>query len=351
MSKHLRILFLLKQKQTSAGWCGYSDQPASSGLYNSATFVVSMLKSLGYIVELVHVVDANDIDREVHKFNPTHVVLEAIWVPPTKFKDLTRIHPKVKWTVRIHSEIPFLANEGMALTWLLEYVKYVNVGIAANSLRALNELRAILSKSISTHLLDEKVQYLPNFYPPITNIIGHPKDDKLTLDVGCFGAIRPMKNQLIQAVAAVEAAEKMGKNLRFHINGTRIEQGGENVLKNIKALMEFTKNELVIEPWVDHESFLKLIAKMDIGLQVSFSETFNIVAADMVSVNIPVVLSSEVYWASSRCVADPTDSNSIARAILHVLDCRVSKAIRSENKSGLRRASFQAKEAWEDYLS
>jgi hypothetical protein len=55
------------------------------------------------------------------------------------------------------------------------------------------------------------------------------------LDVACFGAIRPLKNQLMQGVSAIRCAESIHKTLRFHINASRAEQKGDNVLKNLRG--------------------------------------------------------------------------------------------------------------------
>ena len=70
------------------------------------------------VASFVQVVDNNDIDREIVKFQPTVVIIEAFWVVPDKFDILKILHPKVVLVVRNHSEIPFLANEGVAFEWL-----------------------------------------------------------------------------------------------------------------------------------------------------------------------------------------------------------------------------------------
>ena len=65
-------------------------------------------------------------------------------------------------------------------------------------------------------------------------------------NVGCFGAIRPMKNHLMQAVAAIEFANRNNLTLRFHVNAGRIESNGNNSIKNVRALFEhLPDNELV----------------------------------------------------------------------------------------------------------
>src|ERR1035437_8193029 len=110
-----RVLFIAKKGQRYSGVYGYA---ASSGLLNSATFVEEMLHNLGVGAKVVHVVDNNDIDRAVTQYQPDVVIIEALWVIPSKFYVLTQLHPRVQWVIRVHSEIPFLAQEGMAMQWL-----------------------------------------------------------------------------------------------------------------------------------------------------------------------------------------------------------------------------------------
>src|SRR6516165_3286534 len=98
-----RILFILKHRGFGAYGCwNYSDNGGhlSSGLYNSVRFVVDMLNDNDIEAKMVDVIDNNCIDREVTKFKPTHVIIEAFWVVPEKFDILRPLHPKVKWIVR-----------------------------------------------------------------------------------------------------------------------------------------------------------------------------------------------------------------------------------------------------------
>jgi hypothetical protein len=223
-------------------------------------------------------------------------------------------HQDKEWIVRIHSKFTFLANEGVAFSWLGEYVKltqeFANFTVAPNS----SEMAIDLKK-----ILDLKTVYLPNIYaPPTYESCSVLKDKNNYIDIGCFGAIRPMKNQLIQAIAAIEFANKINKVLRFHINTSRQEQRGEQVYKNLKALFQNVQggHQLIEHKWIPHKEFIALIKQMDIGMQVSLSETFNIVAADFVNNDIPVVGSSEIEWLPYLYKADPHSANSIANTLL-----------------------------------
>ncbi len=75
-----------------------------SGLYNSVKFVSDMLNTCGIESKVVEVMDANDIDREVHHYRPTHVSIEAVWVMPEKLAELNRLHPRVNWLIRIQCQ-------------------------------------------------------------------------------------------------------------------------------------------------------------------------------------------------------------------------------------------------------
>lgn len=331
-----KVLFILKKRKI------YENTPVvktiHSGLYNSANFVNKMLNEYGVDSTLVQVVDNNDIDREVNKYNPTDVIIEALWVVPEKFDVLHKLHPKVNWIIRLHSEMPFISNEGIAIEWLFEYDKMGernNLVIAANTQKMFHDLKSVGIKNIIL---------LPNYYP-----VGHnklvPHDHTPHINIGCFGAIRPMKNQLIQAVAAIDFGNQLNKTVHFHINADRIEKG-ETALKNIRALFDNQKRHKLIEhPWYDHIEFVHLIRKMDVGLQVSFNETFNIVGADFAANNVPLVGSKEISWLSCFYKAYPTDSKDIVEKLKFAYKNR-NLNLQWLNKIGLRATSRKARKIW-----
>jgi len=303
----------------------------SNGLKRSAQFVVDMLLSEGHRSKLEEAIDANCIDRLVSENKPRKVVIEALWVTPAKFAELQKLHPKVEWTVRVHSEIPFLANEGIAVEWIVAYFAQ-GIKVAFNSAETAKDFY-ILGPGM----------YLPNFYP-----LRKPRpaqDPWMYLHVGCFGAVRPMKNQLIQAFAAITFAKQRNQLLVFHMNGSRIEQSGENNLRQIKALFDATGQELVIHPWLDHEEFLELVSEMNICLQVSLTESFNIVSADAVSMGIPLIGSSAIDWLPKRSKARADSVSSICAAM-----GRADHAMVQMNHAALDTFLETSLEAWNDWI-
>ncbi len=333
--KNIRVLFLLK-KRSSYG--------ISYGLKNSCGFIANWLLLRKIESKVVEVIDANDIDREVYNYKPTHVVIEAIWVTASKMEELIKLHPKIKWTVRVHSKIPFIAHEGFAIEWIRKYnelhTKYHHITNSANSLEFIHEIKLAL---------DIPIDYLPNIYcPEVYDEIQINKNNN-EIHVGSFGAIRPFKNQLKQACAALYLANLLNKKLFFHINFNRIETNGESIYHNMCALFKNTEHKLVEHPWANHDDFIKLVKKMDIGLQVSYTETFNIVASDFCSNNIPIVGSSEIDWLPMECQANPNSIEDIVDKMY--VNYKDAGRLVKECKSNLDKYNKISSEIWMEWLN
>lgn len=336
----VKVLFILKRRTSVEYGCntyGYADG-LSTGLLNSAMFVRDMLQGSGIDAALVVVNDNNDIDREVTAYRPTHVIIEALWVIPEKFRVLNKLHPKVQWIVRLHSEAPFIANEGMSIGWIFDYMNIPRVSVGVNSPRFKSDLSSVLWWEDRG-----KVLYMPNYYPTEDAKAVKHNDKSSTVDIGCFGAIRPLKNQLLQAMAAVKFADDINVKLRFHINLGRVEMKGTPALTNLSALFENNMHELVVHGWLDHSEFVKLAGEMDVCMQVSFSETFNIVTADAIVAGTPVVVSKEVPWAKVG-FANPTDMDSMVRALKTAWQFRRTNVFL--NQIGLCNYARKSKKAW-----
>ena len=334
-----RILFICKRR--------LDDYKNSFGLFNSASFVANFLNSKGIEAKSIMVVDGNAIDREVVSYNPTHVIIEAMWVTFEKFEELLSLkrHQGRSWVVRIHSKIPFLANEVIAFSWLNKYIelteKYSNFIIAPNNKEVAKDLEETLGL---------KTLYLPNVYLPHYYDFEPSMKEKGHIDIGCFGAIRPMKNQLIQAIAAIKFANRFGKKLRFHINGGRQEQKGDQVYKNLVALFEgHEQHTLIVHPWMPHDKFIHVIRKMDIGLQVSLSETFNIVAADFVDNNIPIIGSYDIEWLPRCFKTNPNSSTKIMLSLMFTWATR-NIGLHHLNRAYLYFYNWAAKRRWLKFL-
>ena len=336
-----KVLFILKRRD-GFNPIEHTDLSLQCGLYNSISYVNDMLVSLGIESQISLCVDNNCINGYVYNYKPTHVIIEALWVIPDKIKLLQSMYPEIIWIIRLHSAVPFLGIESSVSTkWIAEYSSLRNVFISANDLRLQTELQYYLST-----IANKPIIYLPNYYPgdfkPFT------KDfEKDTINIACFGAIRPFKNHLTQAIASIEFCRRLNKKLRFHINDGRIEVHGSNVHTNLIHLFAKLGDafELVLHPWANRENFLNICYnEIDIGLQVSFTETFNLVTADLLSQGIPVIGSSEIPWMTKKYLCDPTDVTDIIR-VLDVVYDNPSLNV-EENKQSLIEYRETTKQVW-----
>jgi hypothetical protein len=304
----IKVLFIIKKRLS------YGSYGISFGLINSAKFVAKTLEQVpGIEAKVVEVQDNNAIDKEVSQYKPTHVIIEALWVVPEKIEVLLKLHPKVTWFIRLHSKPEFIANEGIAFQWIGKYldIKSDKLFISTNNKEFCDSLGKIY-KNV--------VPFSPNIYPDVFRGVNNQKQNDRELNIGCFGALRPLKNHVSQALAAIAVAQNFNKKLKFHINNDRIEQRGDEVLKNLRAIFEAIPNaELVEHPWREHKDFIELVSQMDLGMQVSLTETFNIVAADFISVGIPVLVCKDIEFAPNVYIADPTSLPSIEKGITRLM--------------------------------
>jgi hypothetical protein len=349
-----KVLFILKRRDDYSVEKHSSHVGLSTGLYNSASFMNTMLQNSGVNSALEVAVDNNCIDRLVNKHKPTYVIIEALWVVPTKFAVLCKLHPNVKWIIRLHSELPFLAGEGMAMDWIGDYADFKNIIIGINAPRIMSEVKSFLQikNAWTDKQINDKVIYLPNFYPQ--EYKPYSKIDKKSdvINIGCFGAIRPLKNHMVQAMGALKFADRIGKKLQFHVNAGRIEMQGGPAINNLKSTFVHlydSGHRLINHEWTPREGFLELCSQMDIGLQVSFSETFNIVGADIISQGVPLVGSCEIPWKVQQFAADPTNSDDIADKLYHAY--RWPKLNVWTNQNALTNYTNKTAKIWKKYFA
>ena len=321
-----KFLFICKRNHSYG-----SEKGTFHGLVNSATFIAEFLNKRGIESEVIQVTDGDDIDRVVQEKNPQVVVIEALWATPAKMQDLVTMpeHRARLWIVRVHSKPALLALEGKAMKWITSYPD--EVVICPNT------------RGLTADLQDmgTDAMLLPNVYTPrgFDDYAYNKVQSDSELNIACFGALRPLKNHLAQAIASIKFANKVGLPMTFHINSTSGNSPNISVLENLQALFEKSKHNLSVHAWRRHPEFVKLVQTMDMGLQVSLSESFNLVAADFVTNRIPVLVSDEIDWLPSTVkVSASSNSDQIAQMIEYVwryyhptLDRECRKALDSYN--------------------
>jgi len=339
-----KLLFIVKERNV------YGTKTRAYGLYNSCNFVARKMRDEGHEANVVQVIDNNCIDKYVKQYKPTHCFVEALWVVPSKFEVLAKLHPNVKWVIRLHSMVPFLSSEGMAFEWINQYLELRNKGIditiSCNNEKAYCDLKEIYGDNIS---------YTPNIYFPDTYTeprtrfcIEKFEDD---LHIGCFGALRVMKNHPQQALWAIDFANNIKKKMFFHVNVSEHEQREASpILRNLRAIFANTRHELVEHLWYEHVDFLELVKEMDLGMQISFSETFNVTAADFVYCNIPIVVSKEIEFVQDTFRVEPTDKHATIRA-LNAAYYGTLTNVQNENIRLLNRHNKDAVKTWLKFVN
>ncbi len=337
--KNPKVLFLLKKRHSyGAVYCH-----VSFGLKTSCQKVAEALELNGIETKIVEIVDTNSIDKEVHDFRPTHCILEALFAQSDKLPAIFKLHPKVKFEVRVHSLTPFLTStEANAIKFLQEYnelsAEFPQFRISCNNLEFAKEMKYSLGMDLD---------YLPNIFL-YSNLPFRRKENSRIIKIGCFSALRPLKNIGISAEAAIGFCEKQGKVCHFYINFDRIENG-QAVLKNLRSLFANSEHKLIECPWVEYKDHLEIMAQMDLNMQVSLSETFNLSASSSVALNIPVIVSPEISFVASPYQANPTRIESIISKLEFAYLTR-NLNLQIVNKFLLNAHNKKAISVWLDFL-
>lgn len=179
-----------------------------------------------------------------------------------------------------------------------------------NELNHLNNLLSLLSSGKLSYLFlgheyladeikDKNIIWLPQPFniEKFNEKIKKIKREVVPNSVGLFNSSGKHKNLLNQALAV----KQLGKKLL--INGLN----NDSVL--IHLLNKFNINYELYD-WLNESEYFKLISSCEIGLQCSFSESFDYVAAEMSLMGVPVVTSPAVYWNIDELMAPLPDNPS-----------------------------------------
>jgi hypothetical protein len=281
------------------------------GLGVNGIHTCKVLRKHGITCDLFGVWTADHIREQLNKNESiTHALIEAPWVSVIDTAKLCDEFPRVHFLVRSHSQIGFLQVEPGAIQiirgLLLLQESTLNLTVAANS----QKLAKFIERTYTGHCL-----FLPNLYD--ANRVHRKRDTDFgnyrKLRISSFGALRLMKNHCTSAAAALVIAESRRADLEFWVNVNR-EEHGKGVLQSLRNMFEgLPWAKLVESPWQQWGDFRVTAAHMDLALQNSYSETFNISSADSVSGGVPVVTSSAIEWVPTSWHADCDSVEDIAR--------------------------------------
>jgi hypothetical protein len=330
-----------------AYWTGYS----SVGLNVAAVTTAEELKRHGTPTYLMGVRDniglldsvmyANGI-RQKQGLGPlTDVIIMAPWITPLDLGAILQYFPDIRFTVQGHCNVAAIYGDHRGMGNFRNYADmtfdYPNLMLAGNSEPFVSWFTE--AYGVNTYLL-------PDLYP-----IGkhhHHGDDKPrvsetdgSLRIGAFGALRPEKNIPSACAAALLIQERLGLPVSFHLNvgGERV---GREILAMIDQMSQGIPNFTVIKhKWLPWSEFNGLVKTMDLLIQPSFTESFNLVTADGIQHRVPTVVSNAIPWAPDSWKANPDRPTEIAKVGIRLLRDPKSwekgrDALLAHNKRGVK---------------
>jgi hypothetical protein len=314
------------------------------GLGVNALHTVRVLRRVPVRADLFGVWEPKDVATTLAEMpTVTHCIIEAVWIGTAELNALMAQFPWVHFLVRGHSEVGFLQVEPGAISLLREQMlladQQLNLTVAANSRRLVDFLRTAY---------DAPVLHLPNLYD-LERVQRRRRESNpaRVLRIGSFGALRWLKNHTTAAAAALMIAHQRGAHLEFWMSVDR-EEHGKTVLTAVRNLFNGVPwAELHEAPWLPWASFRRTVGAMDLTLQPSFTETFNLVTADSVAEGVPAVVSHAVEWVPEHWKANPDEVRDIAR-IGSALLAEPSSA--EEGLLALKRHVDAALAIWKRYL-
>lgn len=266
---------------------------------------LNLEKSLGSDnAKALAVVDGYDLwNRIFSQPDTTHVVMLAPYMHTAFTESLVKRFPKVMFALTCHSNVGFLQADRCAVKWLREGLelsqRVLNFQVAGNC----QKLCEWVYGAYGINCL-----WLPNLYylEPNYQLRKREMYASATLRLGIFGATRVQKNLMSAAAAALMMARQVkAAKTEIWISSGRIE-GGAGVVASIHEMLHSIPGvELVEAGWYDWPDFRKLVRKMHLLLQPSYTESFNMVTADGVAEGVPSVVSPAIDWAPKYWQACP----------------------------------------------
>ena len=312
----------------------------AGGLAANALHSTDVLRRKGVSIDLHQVTSYDELVKAVDETKPTHVVIEAVWVNALQAGDLARKNPATQVVVRAHSKIGFLQVEPEAIDTIREIIELhdslPNLWFSSNNHEFSDAVNEVYGPCL----------HLPNLYdsegaPPRTR-----QDDEI-LRIASFGATRLLKLHPAAALAALQVATRLDRDLEFYVNVDRT-PGGDSVRKTMRNMFDGLKMSKLVElGWQDSDEFRKTIASMDLVMQLSATETFCMVAADAVSSGVPVVTGPAVSWLAGCGVAPIDDTGRVAYVSVGLLtDSKAAK----KQKAHLKHYVEYSVDKWMEFL-
>jgi hypothetical protein len=289
-------------------------------------------------IDVVHSI--LEYEREHHK-PLTHVIISAPWMSRHDMERLIEFFPRIQFVIECHSNVGFLQADPNGVEIIRAVIAlsatHRNLRLGGNS-RAFVEWA---SKVYGVHVV-----LLPNLYP-ITKPCKSHWNGSLPIKIGVFGAVRPQKNFMTAAAAAMLIQQKLQLPVELHMSDGGEGDGGSvsrAINQMVKGVPDF---KLIRHQWRPWSEFIEIVERMDLLIQPSYTESFNMITADGIVAGVPSVVSEAIRWAPESWKADSDNVLDIARVGVKLLHSRFAVW---RGQMALRRSNSQALAAWYKYL-
>ncbi len=325
------------------------DNPQAShvGLGVTAGNAAEVLVEYGFNAEALPVVDGYYVRDKLRQNawpGVTHVVLCAPYIDTPFLESLCREFPFVQFSVVFHSNVGFLQADKWAVKVMREQMelerRVSNFHLAGNCEKFCDAVFATYGAECTL---------LPNLY-----YLDGPIERQRApwsggdLHIGIFGATRMLKNLMTAAWASIQIGRELQAQTKIHISSGR-EEGGAGVLQCVREMCANVKGvELIEEPWQPWLEFRRIIRRMHLMMQPSFTESFNGVTADGIAEGVPSVVSPAINWVPRNWVANPDDAVEIAGVGKRLVRDRSAQR---DGYRALAKHNASSVEAWRRYLN
>lgn len=221
----------------------------------------------------------------------------------------------------IHSTISFLQVEEEAFANIQRYmaIKSANFSISNPCLYEVDGFKSYARC---------EVFYLPNTFNKQMDSksdIAARRIEKACLEniirIGIFCAYRPFKNIMTQITACNLLQKQMGIKVELHMFGSNERNP---VYRNALQLLDNMQIRCVLHENCANDKLYEILQDIDIGLQVSYSETFSYILCEHMMLGTPTVSSTTVPFANR--IAEFNDATSIAENMGEI--CESAEAYR-----------------------
>jgi glycosyltransferase involved in cell wall biosynthesis len=314
---------------------------------------VAVLRRAGLAAEAWVAVGILDLLEQMEKDRtasalrpPTHVIINTpSFILPEGFDELATKYQNTQFVQVSHSGLAYLSIDEFGIRNIRDVLDLSanrhNIKVAGNNPRFVSWVEDDFGA---------KVPFLPNLYDTSTFVspVSH-RNAIETLRIGTFGPARPWKNQLVAAEAAIALARRLGARLEYYVNGNRNDVDGRTAQSRAELFRGLTNAALISVPWQPWPAFRRTVGSMDLLLQPSFDETFQVIVADGIAEGVPVVTTAACEWTPKSWWAEACDPASVASVGAALLASR--PAAITSGRTALTNYVSAGTRLWQSWLS